>query len=314
MSRAEASSSSQASSPSSSPSSSPPQAPAAPPSSTVTPESGGNRTEYIGRYLKISEIGNGTYGTVYKGQDPETKKYVAIKKIHKLSQDLGIPLTTLREIAILKELSHPNIVSLTDVFSQCSTTYVVFEYMPIDMEHFLRRTTTLDPELVRSWTFQIIFGVAYLHMKRIIHRDLKPANLLIDQSGYLKIADFGLAREYSIPYRASEPCVASQWYRAPELIFNHPVYTSAIDMWSVGAIFGELMVRHPLFPGESECLQGQFDLIFSVLGVPDEDTLKSLIPSMWEIQNPKPYPADLREIFPDASVDALSLIYVKKII
>lgn len=74
------------------------------------------------------------------------------------------------------------------------------------------------------------------------------------------------------------------------------------------------MVRHPLFPGESECLQGQFDLIFSVLGVPDEDTLKSLIPSMWEIQNPKPYPADLREIFPDASVDALSLIYVKKII
>lgn len=269
------------------------------------------QAERIGRYIIKAEVGKGTYGVIYKCEDPLTKGVVALKKL-KISREDGITATSLREVALLKDLSHTNIVKLLDVVKQGPNIYIVLEYLPRDLSTYLRRYTEkeLSPGLICSWTFQLILGVAYLHKNGIIHRDLKPANLLIDKSGYLKIADFGLSREYCVPYRPSEATIASQWYRAPEIISGNSLYTTAIDMWSVGAIFGELMTKQAMFPGDNESPQSQFDKIFSVLGVPDEATLNRLLPGKWEIHNSTPYPADLTEIFPSASPEAIDLISV----
>ena len=269
--------------------------------------------ERIGRYIKRAELGEGTYGIVYKCEDPDTNSFVALKKV-KTSQDVGIPFTSLREITLLKGLSHTNIVKLLDVVKQGLTYFIVLEYVPYTLSFYLKRSTEreLDPVLIRSWTFQMVLGIAYLHRCGLIHRDIKPSNLLIDKNGYLKIADFGLSREYCVPYRPSEPEIAAQWYRAPEIIFKNPLYTTAVDMWSVGAIFGELMTKQALFPGDNESSQSQFDKIFSVLGVPDDATLSRMLSGRWDIHNPIPYPADLTEIFPSASPEAIDFISVSK--
>ncbi len=155
-------------------------------------------------FEKIETIGSGTYGVVYKGKNKETNETVAIKKIKIELESEGVPSTALREISILRELRHPNIVELKDVVCSENKLYLIFEYLELDLRKFLespQQTEYLDIELIRSFLYQLLEGIAYCHSKKIIHRDLKPQNLLIDQSGALKIADFGLARAFSIPIR-----------------------------------------------------------------------------------------------------------------
>jgi serine/threonine protein kinase len=155
-------------------------------------------------FEKSETIGSGTYGVVYKGINKETNETIAIKKIKIELESEGVPSTALREISILRELKHPNIVELKDVVCSDNKLYLLFEYLEIDLRKYLESLAEeelLDAEIIKSFTFQILEGVAYCHSKKIIHRDLKPQNLLLDFQGRLKIADFGLARAFSIPIR-----------------------------------------------------------------------------------------------------------------
>ena len=225
------------------------------------------------RYEKLEKIGTGTYGVVYKARDKTRSDIVALKKILLDVEPEGIPSTAIREICILRELLHPNIVELKDVVATDDKLYLVFEYVDQDLKQYLDslpRDQVQDIRTIKSFLYQILQGVSYLHSKRVLHRDLKPQNILITRSGNVKLADFGLARTYQIPLRPYTHEVVTLWYRAPEILLGTLEYSSALDIWSVGAIFLELLTKSPYFVGDSEI--DQLFKIFRTLGTPNEKT------------------------------------------
>jgi len=223
-------------------------------------------------YIKVEKIGEGTYGVVYKGKHKKTGKVVALKKIRIENEDEGVPSTAIRELSILKELVHPNVVSLLDVLMQESRIYLVFEFLSMDLKKYLDSIPDgqfMDKELVKSYTYQLLEGILFCHRRRILHRDLKPQNLLIDQKGSLKIADFGLARAFGVPVRVYTHEVVTLWYRSPEVLMGSPRYSTPVDIWSIGCIFAEMANKTPLFRGDSEI--DQLFRIFRTLGTPTEE-------------------------------------------
>jgi len=160
------------------------------------------------RFDKLEKIGEGTYGVVHKAKDTVTGEIVALKKIRLETEDEGIPSTAIREISLLKELQHPNIVKLHDVLHTENKLILVFEYLELDLKRILdsskkfgNEALGLNIKTVKSYLKQLICGIAHCHKHRVLHRDLKPANLLISKDGALKLADFGLARAFGIPVR-----------------------------------------------------------------------------------------------------------------
>lgn len=230
-------------------------------------------------FLKIEKIGEGTYGVVYKGRNIKTGQIVAMKKIRLENQqdndhfeNEGIPSTAIREISLLKELQHPNIVRLEDVLMEESRLYLIFEYLHMDLKKYIDtlEDKTMEPELVKSFLFQITQAILFCHKRRVLHRDLKPQNLLIEKNGrIIKVADFGLGRAFGIPVRVYTHEVVTLWYRAPEVLLGSYRYSCPIDMWSIGCIFAEMMTSKPLFRGDSEI--DQLFRIFRVLKTPTEE-------------------------------------------
>jgi len=223
-------------------------------------------------YLKIEKIGEGTYGVVYKAKNRKTGVMVALKKIRLENDEEGVPSTAIREISLLKELQHSNIVCLEDVLMQEKKLYLVFEFLCMDLKKYLDSFPSgyrTEESLVKSYTYQILQGILYCHQRRVLHRDLKPQNLLIDGKGVIKIADFGLARAFGIPVRVYTHEVVTLWYRAPEVLLGSPRYSTPIDIWSIGCIFAEMVTKKPLFHGDSEI--DQLFRIFRTLGTPTDD-------------------------------------------
>ncbi|XP_035890044.1 cyclin-dependent kinase 3 isoform X2 [Phyllostomus discolor] len=252
-------------------------------------------------FQKVEKIGEGTYGVVYKAKNKETGQLVALKKIRLDLETEGVPSTAIREISLLKELKHPNIVRLLDVVHNEKKLYLVFEFLNQDLKKFMDSTpvSELPLHLVKSYLFQLLQGVSFCHSHRVIHRDLKPQNLLINELGAIKLADFGLARAFGVPLRtythevprdpgerrpaeaespvslaapsdavSSSPQVVTLWYRAPEILLGSKFYSTAVDIWSIGCIFAEMMTCKALFPGDSEI--DQLFRIFRTLGTPSE--------------------------------------------
>ena len=179
--------------------------------------------------------------------------------------DDGIPSTAIREIAVLQELrDNPYIVNLKEIVHglKKNRLFLIFEYFNQDMKKFLDKVKTpLDPNQVRSILYQLLKGTEFCHERRIMHRDLKPSNLLVNPSvTQIKIADFGLARTMGLPLKTYTHEVVTLWYRAPEVLLGSKIYSTAIDIWSIGAIFYELAHKKPLFAGDSEI--GQIFKIF----------------------------------------------------
>jgi len=224
-------------------------------------------------FVKIDKIGEGTYGIVYKGQDKKTGQFVAMKKIRLESEDEGVPSTAIREISMLRELEHANIVKLEDVIMQENRLYLIFEFLPMDLKRYLDTLdgpVNLGTQLIKSFLYQICQGMCYCHQRRVLHRDLKPQNLLVDvKRNIIKLADFGLARAIGIPIRAYTHEVVTLWYRAPEVLLGAHRYSTGVDIWSIGCIFAELARKKPLFQGDSEI--DQLFRIFRVLSTPNEE-------------------------------------------
>uniref|UniRef100_A0A7S4BW06 Protein kinase domain-containing protein n=1 Tax=Chrysotila carterae TaxID=13221 RepID=A0A7S4BW06_CHRCT len=227
------------------------------------------------KYQKIEKIGEGTYGVVYKAKNRASGELVALKKIRLEAEDEGIPSTAIREISILKELQHPNIVRLHDVIHTEKKLTLVFEYLDQDLKKFLDTQDRLESGMIKSSLYQLLRGVEFCHERRVLHRDLKPQNLLINKEGELKLADFGLARAFGIPVRSYTHEVVTLWYRAPDVLMGSRKYSTPVDLWSVGCIFGEMASSRPLFPGTSD--HDQLMRIFKVLGTPNEQTWPSMI-------------------------------------
>lgn len=221
-------------------------------------------------FVKIEKIGEGTYGVVYKAKDKLTGKLVALKKIRLETESEGVPSTAIREISLLRELTHPNIVQLFDVVDGDNHLYLVFEFLQQDLKKLLDSVKGgLDQALVKSYLYQLLKAISFCHLHCILHRDLKPQNLLIDQEGHIKLADFGLARTFGVPVRTYTHEIVTLWYRAPEILLGTKLYSNAVDVWSLGCIFAEMATRRALFPGDSEI--DQLFRIFRTLGTPDEN-------------------------------------------
>merc|ERR1719410_1301069 len=186
------------------------------------------------------------------------------------SEEEGVPSTALREIALLKELPHPNIVELLEVCCSFKKMILAFEFVENDLKKYMRSCNRhLEPHVIKSFCFQLCRGIEFCHASRIIHRDLKPQNLLIDSRLRLKIADFGLARAFTVPIPKYTHEVVTVWYRPPEILLGSVLYSIPVDMWGVGCIFAEMATGSPLFCGDSE-----IDTIFKIcqkLGTPTQE-------------------------------------------
>ncbi|XP_044261504.1 cyclin-dependent kinase 1 [Tribolium madens] len=223
-------------------------------------------------FLKIEKIGEGTYGVVYKGKNKKTGQLVAMKKIRLQPEDEGVPSTAIREISLLKELRHPNIVCLEDVMMEENRLYLIFEFLSMDLKKYLDtipQGSYMDPEMVKSYLYQINEAILFCHQRRVLHRDLKPQNLLINANGAIKVADFGLGRAFGVPVRVYTHEVVTLWYRAPEVLLGSARYSCPIDIWSLGCIFAEMANKKALFQGDSEI--DQLFRIFRVLKTPSDE-------------------------------------------
>jgi len=214
-------------------------------------------------------LGQGTYGVVVQARSRSDQRMVAMKKMKLGDNDDGIPATAIREIAILKELPHENIVRLNDVFCRPGKMVLVFELLESDLKKHMRsHGGPLAPHIIKDFTRQLLVGLEFCHSRRIIHRDLKPQNLLIDRGVILKIADFGLARAFMLPVPQYTHEVVTVWYRPLEILLGSKLYSLPVDVWGVGCIKAEMASGQPLFAGDSE-IDTAFK-IFQKLGTPTE--------------------------------------------
>ncbi|GAA5808355.1 negative regulator of the PHO system [Mucor flavus] len=226
------------------------------------------------RYSRLEKLGEGTYATVFKGKNKVTGEIVALKEIH-LDPEEGAPSTAIREISLMKELKHPNIVRLQDIIHTENKLSLVFEFMDQDLKKFMDSTAratqgALEPGMIKSFMYQLLRGIAYCHENRVLHRDLKPQNLLINKHNHLKLGDFGLARAFGIPVNTFSNEVVTLWYRAPDVLLGSRMYSTSIDIWSAGCIMAEMYTGRPLFPGTNN--EDQLQKIFRLLGTPNEQT------------------------------------------
>ncbi|KAI8066943.1 kinase-like domain-containing protein [Gilbertella persicaria] len=231
-------------------------------------------------YEFLDKLGEGTFGEVHKAKDKHTSQLVALKRILMHNEKEGIPITAIREIKILKQLSHKNIVPLSDIAvdrgdptrKEKGCIYMVFPYMDHDLAGLLDNPKVkLNQPQIKTYLKQLLEGTAYLHHNKILHRDMKAANLLINNDGILQIADFGLARGMEDENKEYTNCVVTRWYRPPELFLGERRYTSAIDMWGVGCVFGELLKSRPILQGTDDL--DQLKKIFHLCGSPTQDNM-----------------------------------------
>ncbi|BAF20444.1 mitogen-activated protein kinase 12 [Oryza sativa Japonica Group] len=242
-------------------------------------------TEYgeASQYQIQEVIGKGSYGVVAAAVDTRTGERVAIKKINDVFEHVSDATRILREIKLLRLLRHPDIVEIKHIMlppsrREFQDIYVVFELMESDLHQVIRANDDLTPEHYQFFLYQLLRALKYIHAANVFHRDLKPKNILANSDCKLKICDFGLARASFNDAPSAifwTDYVATRWYRAPELCGSFfSKYTPAIDIWSIGCIFAELLTGRPLFPGKN--VVHQLDIITDLLGTPSSETLSRI--------------------------------------
>ena len=260
------------------------------------------------RYNHITALREGTYGTVFKAQDSETGEFVVMKYIRMDQEEDGVPASSIREVTIIQNLNHSNIVKLRDVTTENGSLIMVLEYMDLDLRVFLdRKRSPLEPRLLQSYAYQLLSGVNYIHSTGYIHRDLTPSNILINKTGLLKIGDFGKAHIYHHPMKRVVCEMPSLWYVAPELLLETDYYGLEIDVWSAGCIIAEMARGQVLFGGDSPI--DQMIIICKTLGTPTEEQwpeFKQLIDQ--QIELPPSQAPPLEQYFPNTNPLLIDLI------
>ncbi|XP_020816573.1 cyclin-dependent kinase 12 [Drosophila serrata] len=269
----------------------------------------------------IAQIGEGTYGQVYKARDHHTNDMVALKKVRLEHEKEGFPITAVREIKILRQLNHRNIVNLHEIVTDKQDAvefrkdkgsfYLVFEYMDHDLMGLLESgMVDFNEENNASIMKQLLDGLNYCHKKNFLHRDIKCSNILMNNRGKVKLADFGLARLYNAddrerPYTNK---VITLWYRPPELLLGEERYGPSIDVWSCGCILGELFVKRPLFQANAE--MAQLETISKICGSPVPAVWPNVIklPLFYTLKQKKTHRRRLREDFEFMPAPALDLL------
>uniref|UniRef100_A0A7S4LAR1 Protein kinase domain-containing protein n=1 Tax=Eutreptiella gymnastica TaxID=73025 RepID=A0A7S4LAR1_9EUGL len=262
----------------------------------------------VGNFKKLNLINEGTYGRVWRAQQTlrsGRSKINALKEVKMEKEKEGFPMTALREIHILLTLQHLNVVNVEEVVvgAKMDSIFLVMEYLPHDLKHLMENMRArFSQSEVKCLLVQLLKACCYMHDNWIIHRDLKTSNLLYSNNGVLKVCDFGLARLYGDPIKKMTPGVVTLWYRSPEILLGEESYDPAVDLWSVGCIFAEMLQKEPLFPGKTEV--DMLTRIFNTLGTPTEDTW----PDFNKLPNVKKHnftsvpPGKLRELFPPTSL------------
>ncbi|XP_078680271.1 uncharacterized protein LOC144915617 [Branchiostoma floridae x Branchiostoma belcheri] len=272
------------------------------------------------KYSPVENIGIGAYGVVCSAINKKNGRKVAIKKIPNAFDVLMTAKRTYRELKILRHFKHDNVIGIHEVLrpadaktNDVKDVYVVFDLMESDLHHIIHSDQDLTDEHIRYFLYQILRGLKYIHSANVLHRDLKPSNLLVNENCELKIGDFGMARGVSSSpsdYKAfMTEYVATRWYRAPELMLSLNEYTFAIDVWSVGCIFAEMLGRKQLFPGKNYL--NQLNLIMSVLGTPPDSIIQSVTAERvrhYMSNIPKRRPVPWSVLYPQKSKDALCLL------
>ncbi|XP_032810020.1 mitogen-activated protein kinase 14-like isoform X1 [Petromyzon marinus] len=222
------------------------------------------------RYVNLTSVGSGAYGSVCSSLDTKTGMKVAVKKLSRPFQSVIHAKRTYRELRLLKHMKHENVIGLMDVFTPNSSLeefddlYLVTDLMGADLNNIVKCQKLTDDH-VQFLVYQILRGLKYIHSAGIIHRDLKPSNLAVNEDCELKILDFGLARHADDEMTGY---VATRWYRAPEIMLNWMHYNQTVDIWSVGCIMAELLTGRTLFPGTDHI--NQLVKILQLTGTPPQ--------------------------------------------
>jgi len=295
------------------------------------------------KYEVAQKLGKGAYGIVWKAHDKKTKDVVALKKIFDAFQNATDAQRTFREVVFLQQMgNHENIVQLQNVLKADNDRdiYLIFEYMETDL-HAVIRANILEEIHKQYIMYQSFKALMYMHSAQLVHRDMKPSNLLLNSECLMKVADFGLARSLLMEEADSTKnpvltdYVATRWYRAPEILLGSNKYGIAVDMWSLGCIFGEMLGGKPVFPGSSTL--NQLELIGQMIGAPTSTDITALGSQFTlEMLDQMPFPhfplefdsagkrktkpfskenpptvaaqADWRTLYPKASDDAIDLL------
>jgi mitogen-activated protein kinase 1/3 len=273
----------------------------------------GNRFEVDNRYDVIKAVGYGAYGIVCSACDTASGERVAIKKIPKVFDDVVDGKRILREIKLLAFLHHENVLRLKDIFKprdmeKFEDLYFVSDLYDTDLHQIIRSKQRLGEEHHAYFLYQAVRAVKYIHSAGVVHRDLKPGNLLVNGNCDLAVCDFGLARGLST--KDMTDYVVTRWYRPPELLLLCTLYSEAVDMWSIGCILAELILRKPLFPGRDYI--NQLNLITDCIGVPSKDDDLRMIRSeeavRYLVSMGKKRKGSLKEVVTGASPAALDLM------
>ncbi|GAW09400.1 cmgc cdk pitslre protein kinase [Lentinula edodes] len=264
-------------------------------------------------YERLNQIEEGTYGVVFRAKDKQTGDIVALKKLKLEEEKNGFPITSLREINALIACRHENVVGIREVVVGDTLTqvFIVMDFI----EHDLKSLLTLMPSPflqseIKTLMLQLLSAVKHCHANWILHRDLKTSNLLMNNRGTIMVADFGLARRYGDPVGVGgmTQLVVTLWYRAPEILLGAEKYSTAVDMWSVGCIFAELLLKEPLFQAKNEL--ELISMIFKLLGPPTNNSWPgySSLPLTKTINLPSPQPHQFRQKFQYMTAAGIDLL------
>eukprot|EP01012_Entosiphon_sulcatum_P039733 TRINITY_DN5276_c0_g1_i1.p1 TRINITY_DN5276_c0_g1~~TRINITY_DN5276_c0_g1_i1.p1 ORF type:complete len:473 (+),score=111.56 TRINITY_DN5276_c0_g1_i1:23-1420(+) len=263
---------------------------------------------HVDNFRKLNLISEGSYGRVWRASQVRNARtrINALKQVKMEKEKEGFPITALREIDVLMRCRHPNIVAVEEIVvgNRDDSIFLVMEYVEHDIKYLMEQMKARFSQAeVKCLLMQLLRGCAYMHSNWIIHRDLKTSNLLYTNTGVLKICDFGLARFYGEPIKKMTPGVVTLWYRSPEILLGEESYTPAVDMWSVGCIFAELLNKEPMCSGSTE--SAQLLKLWDLLGTPTEEQWPGWerLPNAqkWKFE---PQRSKLRQRFPAVSSQA----------
>lgn len=243
------------------------------------------RCRDVGEYEKMDRICAGSFGSVYRVRSSAGAMFALKRMNPSMCHDTnGFSILYIREVMLLRRIVHRNVIRVEEVVEggEINDLFIVMELCDMDLKTFIQ-SGPMSTDVLRHLAGQILDGLRFLHGSGIVHRDLKPSNILLKRSGELKIADFGLARMVG---SQMTNLVVTLWYRPIEILLGSEEYTEAVDMWSLGCVLGEMLVGHPILPGEGEI--DQLARIFALLGFPSDGDLAGLhLPLRRNIRRPE---------------------------